>query len=92
SAVNAQYENQDFLGQTVNAEAYYRTEKGRFFPSANALAHASIPGGRTFIVTQSETDIDVFGARLALQSKLNLAERALNLTYGVDYDKENGKQ
>ncbi|MCE1271256.1 MAG: TonB-dependent receptor [Acinetobacter sp.] len=92
AAVNAQYENQDFLGQTLNAEAYYRTEKGRFYPSANALAHTSIRGGGTYIVTQSETDIDVFGARLALQSKLNLAERALNLTYGVDYDKEKGKQ
>ncbi|KKW77211.1 ligand-gated channel protein [Acinetobacter sp. AG1] len=92
AAVNAQYENQDFFGQTLNAEAYYRTEKGRFYPSANALAHASIPRGGTYIVTQSETDIDVFGARLALQSKLNLAERALHLTYGVDYDKEKGKQ
>lgn len=92
SAVNAQYENQDFLGQTLNAEAYYRTEKGRFFPSANYLAHAEHPQKGMFIVTQSETDIDVFGARLALQSKLNLAERPLNLTYGVDYDKENGKQ
>lgn len=92
SAVNAQYENQDFLGQTLNAEAYYRTEKGRFYPSANALAHSSIPGGGTYIVTQSETDIDVFGARVALQSKLNVADRALNLTYGVDYDQEKGKQ
>ncbi len=92
AAVNAQYENQDFLGQTLNAEAYYRTEKGRFYPSANYLAHASIPRGGTYIVTQSETDIDVFGARLALQSKLNLADRALHLTYGVDYDKEKGKQ
>ena len=92
AAVNAQYENQDFFGQTLNAEAYYRTEKGRFYPSANTLAHTSIAGGGTYIVTQSETDIDVFGARLALQSKLNLADRALNLTYGVDYDKEKGKQ
>lgn len=91
AAINAQYENQDFLGQTLNAEAYYRTEKGRFYPSANALAHASIPKGSTYIVTQSETDIDVFGARLALQSKLNVADRALNLTYGVDYDQEKGK-
>ncbi|WP_336942676.1 TonB-dependent receptor [Acinetobacter modestus] len=92
AAVNAQYENQDFFGQTLNAEAYYRTEKGRFYPSANYLAHAAHPQKGMYIVTQSETDIDVFGARLALQSKLNLAERALNLTYGVDYDKEKGKQ
>ncbi|ENX02275.1 hypothetical protein F900_01339 [Acinetobacter modestus] len=92
AAVNAQYENQDFFGQTLNAEAYYRNEKGRFYPSANTLAHTSIAGGGTYIVTQSETDIDVFGARLALQSKLNLADRTLHLTYGVDYDKEKGKQ
>lgn len=92
AAVNAQYENQDFFGQTLNAEAYYRTEKGRFYPSANYLAHAAHPQKGMYIVTQSETDIDVFGARLALQSKLNLAERALHLTYGVDYDKEKGKQ
>jgi len=91
AAVNAQYENQDFFGQTLNAEAYYRTEKGRFYPSANTLAHSSIAGGGTYIVTQSETDIDVFGARLALQSKLDLAERALHLTYGMDFDKEKGK-
>lgn len=92
AAVNAQYENQDFFGQTLNAETYYRTEKGRFYPSANFLGHAAIPNGGAYIVTQSETDIDVFGARLALQSKLNLADHALNLTYGVDYDKESGKQ
>lgn len=92
AAVNAQYENQDFFGQTLNAETYYRTEKGRFYPSANFLGHAAIPDGGAYIVTQSETDIDVFGARLALQSKLSLADRALNLTYGVDYDKESGKQ
>ncbi|VXA54201.1 conserved exported hypothetical protein [Acinetobacter proteolyticus] len=91
SAVNAQYENQDFFGQTLNAEAYYRTEKGRFYPSANYLAHSELKPGN-YIVTQSETDIDVFGARLALQSKLNLLDRALHLTYGVDYDKEKGKQ
>ena len=92
AAVNTQYENQDFFGQTLNAEAYYRTEKGRFYPSANYLAHAAHPQKGMYIVTQSETDIDVYGARLALQSKLNLAEQALNLTYGVDYDKEKGKQ
>ncbi|ENU23943.1 hypothetical protein F993_01259 [Acinetobacter proteolyticus] len=91
AAVNAQYENQDFFGQTLNAEAYYRTEKGRFYPSANYLAHSELKPGN-YIVTQSETDIDVFGARLALQSKLNLLDRALHLTYGVDYDKEKGKQ
>lgn len=91
TAINAQYENKDVFGQTLNAELYYRTEKGRFYPSANYLGHSAIPPkGGTYIVTQSETDIDVFGVRLALQNQFDLAKRPVNLIYGVDYDKEKG--
>jgi len=32
-ALNTQYQNQDFLGQILNIEAYYRNEKARFVPS-----------------------------------------------------------
>ena len=92
SNFNLQYEHQDVLGQILNAEAYYRSETGRFYPSANYLAHAAIPSGGTYIVTQSETDIDVWGARLALQKAFDLGSRSLNLTYGMDYDFEQGSQ
>jgi len=92
SNVNLQYEHQDLLGQILNAEAYYRSETGRFYPSANYLAHSAIPSGGTYIVTQSETDIDVWGARLALQKAFDLGSRSLNLTYGMDYDFEQGSQ
>ena len=92
SNYNLQYEHQDFLGQILNAEAYYRSETGRFYPSANYLAHSAIPSGGTYIVTQSETDIDVWGARLALQKVFDLGSRSLNLTYGMDYDFEQGSQ
>ena len=92
SNFNLQYEHQDLLGQILNAEAYYRSETGRFYPSANYLAHSAIPSGGTYIVTQSETDIDVWGARLALQKAFDLGSRSLNLTYGVDYDFEQGSQ
>ena len=92
SNFNLQYEHQELLGQILNAEAYYRSETGRFYPSANYLAHAAIPSGGTYIVTQSETDIDVWGARLALQKAFDLGSRSLNLTYGVDYDFEQGSQ
>jgi iron complex outermembrane receptor protein len=80
SNFNLQYEHQDLLGQILNAEAYYRSETGRFYPSANYLAHSAIPSGGTYIVTQSETDIDVWGARLALQKAFDLGSRSLNLT------------
>ena len=92
SNFNLQYEHQDLLGQILNAEAYSRSETGRFYPSANYLAHSAIPSGGTYIVTQSETDIDVWGARLALQKAFDLGSRSLNLTYGVDYDFEQGSQ
>lgn len=92
SNFNLQYEHQDLLGQILNAEAYYRSETGRFYPSANYLAHSAIPSGGTYIVTQSETDIDVWGARLALQKVFDLGSRSLNLTYGMDYDFEQGSQ
>lgn len=87
---NTQYDNQDFFGQILNAELFYRTEKGRWYPSASYLPHTALPQGGSFVVTQSETNIDVLGARIALQSKFDLAQRHLNLTYGVDYDKEKG--
>ncbi|MDH1705438.1 TonB-dependent receptor [Acinetobacter johnsonii] len=92
SNFNLQYEHQDLLGQILNAEAYSRSETGRFYPSANYLAHAAIPSGGTYIVTQSETDIDVWGARLALQKAFDLGSRSLNLIYGMDYDFEQGSQ
>ena len=92
SNFNLQYEHHDLLGQILNAEAYYRSETGRFYPSAIYLAHSAIPSGGTYIVTQSETDIDVWGARLALQKAFDLGSRSLNLTYGVDYDFEQGSQ
>ncbi len=90
--VNTQYEHQDFLGQILNAEAYYRHEQGRFFPNASLLVNSALPSGRTFIIAQSETDIDVWGARLALQKEFEIARHNLNLTYGLDYENEQDKQ
>lgn len=87
-AVNAQYQNNDLLGQELNVEAYYRNEKARFYPTI--LANF-IPAGYYFAY-QSESDIDVAGVRAAMTSKLNLANRDLKLTYGVDYEQEKDKQ
>lgn len=86
-SVNTQYENQDILGHRLNAEAYYRNELARYFPSVSGLAHSALPAS-TYLVYQSETDIDVWGTRLALQKELNIHGRPLGLTYGVDYENE----
>lgn len=83
---NTQYENQNVLGQTLNAEAYYRNEKARWFPSAQLMSP------NTYLVFQSETDIDVYGVRAALSKQFDLNGRTLGLTYGLDYENENDKQ
>ncbi|ENU82469.1 hypothetical protein F884_01917 [Acinetobacter sp. CIP 102143] len=87
-AVNAQYQNTDLLGQELNVEAYYRNEKARFYPT---LLANFIPAGYYFAY-QSESDIDVAGIRAAMTSKLNLADRDLKITYGIDYDHEKDQQ
>jgi iron complex outermembrane receptor protein len=87
-AVNAQYQNTDVLGQELNIEAYYRNEKARFYPT---LLANFIPAGY-YLAYQSESDIDVAGLRAAITSKLNLADRDLKLSYGIDYDHEQDKQ
>ncbi|NWK60570.1 TonB-dependent receptor [Acinetobacter sp. SwsAc2] len=85
-AFNTRYENQNVLGHTLNAEAYYRNEQARWFPSAQAM------GGGLYLVYQSETDIDVYGARVALQKQFDLNGRNLGLSYGIDYENEQDEQ
>ena len=91
AAFNLQYQNADVAGQTLDVEAYYRKEKARFFPFATVFA-APAPINSSFAALQSESDIDVYGLRAAMQSELSLAERELMLSYGVDYELEKNKQ
>lgn len=42
--VNTQYQNEDILGHALNAEAYYRKEKGRWFPTVSPLGNSSLNG------------------------------------------------
>lgn len=90
---NVQYLNRDLLGgQQLTAEAYYRKEKSRWFPFASRAANAALPGGVANVVMQSSTDIDVWGVRTALQKGFELAGRDLQLTYGLDYEREQDSQ
>ncbi len=90
---NVQYLNRDlFWGQQLTAEAYYRKEKSRWFPSVAAAVHPALPGGFTYVALQSNTDIDVWGVRTALQKGFELAGRDLQLTYGLDHEREKDSQ
>lgn len=93
AGANVQYLNSDLLGgQKLTAEAYYRKEQSRWFPSVSAAVHPSLPGGFTYVALQSNTDIDVWGVRTALQKGFELAGRDLQLTYGLDYEREQDSQ
>lgn len=83
-AVNTQYQDQDFLGQTLNVEAYYRNEKARFVPYGYSKDGSN--------VKQSQSNVDFAGIRSTVQSDLQVADRDLKLTYGLDYDWEKDHQ
>lgn len=83
--LNTQYQNNDFLNQSLNVEAYYRNEKARFFPYG--LANKTVS-----TVNQSQSEIEVAGIRSTIQSDLKINDRDLKLTYGLDYDWEKNKQ
>ena len=91
--VNAQYRNRDvFGGQELSVEAYYRNEQGRWFPSVSTLVHPALPGGYAYVAMQSNTDIDVWGLRSALHKGFDIGGRSLQLSYGVDHEREEDSQ
>lgn len=111
-SVNAQYQQHDLWGQNLSAEAYYRNEKGRWYPTASPLGNARLdqelaqrypnlrdPASEDFLnyvrygygIVQSNNEIEVAGARLALQKELEVAGKNLGLTYGLDFENEKNK-
>lgn len=80
------------MGQSLTLEAYYRKEQARWFPTAVNLLHPESPGGRIPVVMQSNTDINIWGSRLALQKDFKIADRALGLSYGLDFENEKNGQ
>lgn len=91
-STHAQYNHNDVLGQSLTLEAYYRKEQARWFPTAVNLLHPELPGGRIPVVMQSNTDINIWGSRLALQKDFKIADRALGLSYGLDFENEKNGQ
>lgn len=100
-AFNAQYQNKDVFGQTLTTEAYYRKENSRFYPFVVPFPVANAPlsdaqkqqlAARAYGVLQSESEVEVAGLRAALQSGFDVGSRRLDLTYGVDFEKEKDSQ
>lgn len=111
-SLNTQYNHQDVFGQKLTAEAYYRNEKGRWYPTAAPLGNATLDSYlaqrysqardrfsqdyinymiNSYGIVQSNNQIDVLGARLALQKDISIADKTLGVTYGIDYENEKNK-
>ena len=106
--LSATYQNQDVFGQSLTAEAYYRKETARFFPFASYIGTpraqqfvSSLPIsnaqkrallGNAYAVLQSESEVDVVGLMTAMQSNFNIVDKPVELTYGVDLQREKDSQ
>lgn len=93
TGANLQYQHLELPGeQQLSVEAYYRQEKSRWFPSVAAATHAALPNGYTYVALQSNTDIEVWGLRSALQKGFEVGGHDLQLTYGLDHEQEKDSQ
>ncbi|WP_257295033.1 TonB-dependent receptor [Endozoicomonas sp. YOMI1] len=82
-SIDLVYKDDDFLGNNLQAQTYYREREARFFPYPNVIRNVG-----TFL-NQSTSTAEVFGLKLNLDRSLN---NQLRLSYGLDYDVDDGEQ
>lgn len=107
NSVSLNYHNDDILGSNLNITGYYRTEEGRFYPSANYFIaeakkylkdngitdpKAVKAAKKAYFAAQSEADIKVMGVRAAMQTEASVAGKDALFSYGVDFESEEDKQ
>ncbi len=86
NSVSLNYNHDDVMGSNLSVTGYYRDEQGSFYPRATLV-------GTKGVVLQSEADINVKGASLAMQTPFALSgDREVLLSYGADYEKEHDEQ
>ncbi len=86
NSVSLNYNHNDVMGSNLSVTGYYRDEQGSFYPRATLV-------GTKGVVLQSEADINVKGASLAMQTPFALSgDREVLLSYGADYEKEHDEQ
>ena len=90
--INTQYRHRDIGGHELSVEAYYRNEQGRWFPSVAVAMHPALPGGYAYVAMQSNTNIDVWGVRSALHEAFQVNGNTLQLSYGLDHEREQDSQ
>lgn len=108
NTVNLNYHNDDILGSNLNITGYYRDESARFYPSPIPISYndrakaqiATLPAAYQakiaqipYAILQSTADIEVIGARVAMQTETSLGGAMPTLlSYGMDYENEHDEQ
>lgn len=107
NTVNLNYHNDDVLNSNLNVTGYYREESARFYPFPTPIGYndrakaliAELPAATQaqlaqtpYAFLQSTADIEVTGARAALQSETNLGAMPTLFSYGVDFEHEHDEQ
>jgi len=80
--LNIQYNNNNVLGHSLLAQAYYRNESMQFFPFPSFDAYNS--NGYYYLYGASVQETEVIGAKVLLSKQINNIE----LNYGIDASTE----
>lgn len=76
---NLKYNNADFYGQSLSAQAYYRYESFRYFPFPSELKIIQLTSP-DIPFSSSEQNSEIYGAKVGLKKDFG----ALKLHYGLD--------
>ncbi|WP_461534779.1 TonB-dependent receptor [Spongorhabdus nitratireducens] len=79
------YSDDEFFGNQLTAQAYYREREARFYPYAYDYRRVI----NQVLVNQSTSKAKVYGLKLALDKALS---DELSISYGLDYDIDKGEQ
>lgn len=83
-AINLNYREGDFYGQTVQLETYWRKADARFFPDRKR-GHAG--------VASTTSTQNVYGLRAAVETELpGIGASSGDLVWGADYSNEHARQ
>jgi iron complex outermembrane receptor protein len=83
-AVNLNYADQDFYGQGLQIESYWRRADALFFPDLSR--------GRAGVSDNNSVQ-DVYGLRAAIDTQMpDIGTATGNLVWGADYDHETSRQ
>ncbi|MGY0216744.1 TonB-dependent receptor [Endozoicomonadaceae bacterium StTr2] len=91
-SINFVYSDEEFFGNRLTAQAFYREREARFYPYVYDYRKI-VPGQQNnpafTLVNQSTSKAKVYGLKVNLEKEFS---DQLRLSYGLDYDIDKGEQ